>query len=77
MKDLCKAGFRGKEKIFFNLYQAFTREHILGVERMYIAKRMEKIPMEKLPVLKWITQNLLNEKATKVSFGTFTLKKKQ
>ncbi len=71
MKDLCKAGFGGKERNLFNLYQAFTREHILCVERMYIAKRMEKMPMEKLPVLKWTTQNRQNEKATKGSFGTF------
>jgi hypothetical protein len=71
MKDLCKAGFGGRERNFFNLYQAFTREHILGVERMYIAKRMEKMPMEKLPVLNWTTYNRWNEKATKVSFGTF------
>ena len=72
MKDLCKAGFGGKERNLFNLYQAFAREHILCVERMYIAERMEEMPMEKMPVLKWITQNLVNEKATKVSFGTFT-----
>ena len=71
MKDLGKAGFGGKERNLFNLYQAFTREHILGVERMYIAKRMEKMPMEKLPVLNWTTYNRWNEKATKVSFGTF------
>ena len=55
MKDLGNAGFGGKERKLFNLFQAFTREHILGVERMYIAKRMEKMPMEKLPVLKWTT----------------------
>lgn len=55
MKDPCKAGFGGKERNLFNLYQAFTREHILGVERMHIAKRMEEMPMEKLPVLKWFT----------------------
>ena len=59
----------------FYLFRAFTREHILCVERMYIAERMEEMPMEKLSVLKWITQNLVNEKATKVSFGTFTSKK--
>lgn len=71
MKDLCKAGFGGKERNLFNLYQAFTREHFFGVERMYITKRMEKMPMEKLPVLNWTTYNRWNEKATKVSFGTF------
>jgi hypothetical protein len=71
MKDLGKTGFGGKERKLFNLFQAFTREHILGVERMYIAKRMEEMPMEKLSVLNWTTYNRQNEKATKVSFGTF------
>jgi hypothetical protein len=55
MKDLGKAGFGGKERNLFILYQAFAREHILGVERMYITERMEEMPMEKLSVLKWTT----------------------
>lgn len=55
MKDLGKAGFGGKERNLSNLYQAFIREHILGVERMYITKRMEEMPMKKLPVLNWTT----------------------